>query len=139
MLLATVVLVLFASASAFFAGPLSGRSTVSSLMMIQHSPQVSTRSVPQECGKDSSPALHLANRLFHLTEMINEDEVIESLVRMCPNGEISFTSLDASSDFKSMKGTWSRSETTLSMVIERTLMVRTPRHTNPPRRAFANQ
>jgi hypothetical protein len=119
MLLATVVLLLFASASAFFTGKLSSRS----LMMIQQSPKPSTRSVRRDCGKDSNqPALHLANKLFHLTEMC-DDEVMESVVRMCPTGEISFFTLDASSDFKRIKGSWSRSETSLNMVIERTLMV----------------
>mmetsp|Transcript_3161 Transcript_3161/g.4933 ORF Transcript_3161/g.4933 Transcript_3161/m.4933 type:complete len:153 (+) Transcript_3161:62-520(+) len=58
-----------------------------------------------------------------------DDEVVESIVRMCPTGEIAFLSMDQPDDFKSIRGSWIETRNGLNMVVERTLMGRLSAYT----------
>lgn len=67
---------------------------------------------------------HLSNKVFHFTEII-DDDIVESRIKLCSTGEIIFLKspeLSISTDFHDMKGSWSCRKNSLQMLVERTFL-----------------
>ena len=73
-------------------------------------------------SNEKSPIKTLDSCFFELTEVLNADEVIRSVIRLCPNGEIYFCDDIArvSIDVKNQRGIWNKNKNELHLVIDRT-------------------